>query len=89
MKSLILLSIVCTCSGCMTALEDKNTLDVIQGTGPCCNAYVSEMLAKCKYEAAVITIAKFEANPSMNKEDVQRFNDWLLWKCYTYYKIDI
>lgn len=89
-KALPVIAIALLLIGCNSNLTDRNTLDIIQGSGPYWNQNVSAILAKCKYESSVLTIVNYEATGRVwNEEKVQEVQRLLMSQCVQYYRISV
>lgn len=89
-KSLPCVILFCLCSACSQQLKDKNTLDVVQGSGVFWQKHVNTMLDRCRHEVATIVLAKYEATGRhMTKEEVEKLDKSLMGSCVRYYRISV
>lgn len=84
----IFISILITLSGCnfFGGIKEES---LIYGEGEMFHSWKQNTLNKCKFESAVLTIAKYEMHPYMTKEDVEKYSTYLFHSCLKYYNMFI
>lgn len=93
MRTLALYILIVLVAGCSNKeIIFNNSTLVVYGPGEIHTKWKNKMIDKCRLEAAIVTISKYEANLmkgiGLTKEDVTRIGNWLEFECMHYYGLD-